>query len=178
MVNGWVAEGAWVHASKEFTDDTIGILGRALVPGEDVHRCCEISHHKIRSDKPDKSVGAVRAHHRGFPYDVTKGAINAMTRAMAIDLGSYGIRVNAVGPGVTHTYRTDAATDAETYRATADRIPLRRYGTVADIASVVAFLASSQAAYVTGQVIYVDGGITAQLSPSGTAALERDDAVE
>lgn len=111
------------------------------------------------------SVGAVRAHQRGLPYDVTKGAINAMTRAMAIDLAGYGIRVNAIGPGVTHTYRTEAETDAATYHAVAARIPLRRFGTVSDIGSMVAFLASTEASYITGQVIYVDGGITAQLSP-------------
>lgn len=113
------------------------------------------------------SVGALRAHHRGLPYDVTKGAINAMTRAMAIDLSRYGIRVNAIGPGVTHTHKTDAKIDASAYQATSARIPLGRFGTVADISSMVAFLASTEASYITGQVIYVDGGITAQLSPPG-----------
>ncbi len=121
------------------------------------------------------SVGALRAHHRGFPYDVTKGAMNAMTLAMAVDLGEYGIRVNAIGPGVTRTEQTDANGDEESRRTTEGRIPLRRSGTVHDTASMVAFLASSDASYVTGQVIYVDGGITAQLSPqaqvpSGEAA--------
>lgn len=119
------------------------------------------------------SVGAVRAHHRGFPYDVTKGAINAMTLAMAVDLGEYGIRVNAVGPGVTRTYLTEAMTTPAARRATEQGIPLRRSGTVADIGAMVAFLASSEASYVTGQVIYVDGGITAQLSPQGPGALEK-----
>ena len=110
------------------------------------------------------SVGAVRAHHRGLPYDITKGAIDAMTRAMAVDVGRYGIRVNAIGPGVTHTYRADAV-DPDQRRLIAARIPLQRYGTVDDIAATVAFLASDDAAYITGQTLYVDGGITAQLSP-------------
>ncbi len=113
------------------------------------------------------SVGAIRAHHRGLPYDVTKGAINAMTHAMAIDLGRYQIRVNAVGPGVTRTHRTKAQPDDPSYQATAGRIPLGRFGTVADIGAMVAFLASTEASYITGQVFYVDGGITAQLSPPG-----------
>lgn len=113
------------------------------------------------------SVGALRAHHRGLPYDVTKGAINAMTRAMAVDLGRYRIRVNAIGPGVTRTYRTKSQPGTAAYQAAAGRIPLQRFGTVADIGAMVAFLASAEASYITGQVFYVDGGITAQLSPPG-----------
>jgi 3-oxoacyl-[acyl-carrier protein] reductase len=112
------------------------------------------------------SVGALQAHHDGLPYDVTKGAINAMTRAMAIDLAEFNIRVNAVGPGVTRTYRTSPPDDPNIQKINS-RIPLGRFGTVSDISSMVAFLASSDASYITGQVIYVDGGITAQLSPSG-----------
>lgn len=118
------------------------------------------------------SVGALRAHHRGLPYDVTKGAINAMTLAMAVDLGEYGIRVNAIGPGVT--FKGDRPADEVERRITEGRIPLRRSGTVEDIAAMVAFLASPESSYVTGQVIYVDGGITAQLSPLGPGALEKD----
>ncbi len=118
------------------------------------------------------SVGAARAHHRGVPYDVTKGAVNAMTLAMAIDLGHHGIRVNAIAPGVTRTYRTEPHVGTATYRATESRIPLRRFGTVDDIAAAVAFLASDESSYITGQVIHVDGGITAQLSPPGPGALE------
>ena len=112
------------------------------------------------------SVGALRAHEIGLPYDVTKGAINAMTRAMAIDLSEYNIRVNAIAPGVTHTYRWPAV-DHPNAQAVVGRIPLRRFGTVADISAMAAFLASPEASYITGQIIYVDGGITAQLSPPG-----------
>jgi NAD(P)-dependent dehydrogenase (short-subunit alcohol dehydrogenase family) len=112
------------------------------------------------------SVGALRAHEIGLPYDATKGAINAMTRAMAIDLSEYNIRVNAIAPGVTHTYRWPAA-DHPSNHAFLGRIPLRRFGTVVDIGAMVAFLASPEASYITGQILYVDGGITAQLSPPG-----------
>lgn len=119
------------------------------------------------------SVGSIRAHHRAFPYDVTKGAIDAMTRAMAVELGASGIRVNAIGPGVTHSGRDPV--DGGSAKTTADRIPLGRAGTADDIAAVVAFLASDEAGYITGQVIYVDGGITAQLSPRGRDGLERSD---
>lgn len=112
------------------------------------------------------SVGAFRAHWNGFPYDVTKGAINAMTRAMAIDLAEYNIRVNAIGPGATRTYRTPPDDHPVVQRVSA-RIPLGRFGTAAEIGAMVAFLASPEAAYITGQVIYVDGGLTAQLTPKG-----------
>ncbi len=112
------------------------------------------------------SVGALRAHHRGFPYDVTKGAINAMTLAMAIDLAEHKIRVNAIGPGVTRTYRTPGD-DHPRVQEIVGRIPIQRMGTISDIGALVAFLASPEASYITGQVIYVDGGITAQLSPRG-----------
>lgn len=112
------------------------------------------------------SVGAFRAHWRGFPYDVTKGAINTMTRAMAIDLAEYGIRVNAIGPGATRTYRTPPD-DVLNRMGIPARIPLGRFGAVSELSSVVAFLASPEASYITGQVICVDGGLTAQLSPRG-----------
>ena len=117
------------------------------------------------------SVGADRAHQHGLPYDMTKGAINALTRAMAVDLGPLGIRVNAVGPGVTRTYRWPPEDPATGPPEIVTQIPLQRPGTVDDIASAVAFLASREAGYITGQVLYVDGGITAQLSPPGPLAL-------
>jgi 3-oxoacyl-[acyl-carrier protein] reductase len=110
------------------------------------------------------SVGAFRAHWYGLPYDVTKGAINAMTWAMAIDLAEYKIRVNAIGPGAIRTYRTPSD-DRPVVQRIAARIPLGRFGTTAELGSVVAFLASPEASYITGQVIYVDGGLTAQLTP-------------
>lgn len=114
------------------------------------------------------SVGGLRAHERGLPYDMTKGGIDAMTRAMAVDCARYGIRVNAVAPGAT---RAPEEAAGERVRASMEtisrRIPLGRYATPADIAAAVAFLASPDGAYITGQVIYVDGGITAQLSPPG-----------
>ncbi|MDX1415182.1 MAG: SDR family oxidoreductase [Candidatus Promineifilaceae bacterium] len=110
------------------------------------------------------SVGAQRAHWKGFPYDMTKGAINALTRAMAIDLAEYNIRVNAIGPGVT--YKANVA-DRPIHPEIIGRIPLQRAGTPEDTSALVAFLASTEASYITGQVIYIDGGITAQLSPPG-----------
>jgi len=108
------------------------------------------------------SVGGLRAHWRGLPYDVTKGAIDGMTRAMALELAAYGIRVNAVAPGATRTERTPTPEDPRV-QAINRRIPLGRFGLALEIGAAVAFLASPDAAYITGQVIYVDGGITVQL---------------
>lgn len=114
------------------------------------------------------SVGGLRAHEHGLPYDMTKGAIDAMTRAMAVDCARYGIRVNAVAPGATRG--PEEAQDErvrQSMETVSRRIPLGRFGTPAEMAALVAFLASPDGAYITGQVIYVDGGITAQLSPPG-----------
>ena len=103
------------------------------------------------------SVGGLRAHRGLAGYDASKGAIDSLTRSMALDLGPHGIRVNAVAPG---QIRDNA------YRKL-DGVPLGRCGTPEDIGAAVAFLASDAAAYITGQVIYVDGGLTAQLTPPG-----------
>ncbi len=112
------------------------------------------------------SVGGLRAHWRGLPYDITKGALDAMTRAMALELARYDIRVNAVAPGATLTERWPDP-ELPRMREVAERIPLKRFGQGLDIGAAVAFLASADGDYITGQVLYVDGGITAQLSPPG-----------
>jgi len=110
------------------------------------------------------SVGGLRAHWRGLPYDMTKGALDAMTRTMAIELASHGIRVNAIAPGATYV-RADVV-PAELDRKTIDRIPMGRLGLPLDIGAAAAFLVSDDASYIAGQVLYVDGGMTAQLSPA------------
>jgi NAD(P)-dependent dehydrogenase (short-subunit alcohol dehydrogenase family) len=105
------------------------------------------------------SSGGARAAHRGMvAYDASKGGVEAMTRAMALDLGPYGIRVNALAPGsvdVRGFTPEEAAERGET-------IPLGRVGTPEDMAGVALFLASDDARYVTGVAISVDGGLIAQ----------------
>jgi len=107
------------------------------------------------------SVAAARAFRGYAAYVASKGAIDALTRALALDLAAYNIRVNAVGPGMVATeawQRLDA--DEITRRRTV--VPLQREGQPADIAGAVAFLVSPDAAYITGQTLYVDGGMLAQ----------------
>ncbi|MGV9413926.1 3-oxoacyl-ACP reductase FabG [Nocardia sp. NPDC003693] len=97
-------------------------------------------------------------------YSAAKMGIQGFTRTLAIELGPYGINVNAVAPGFIVTDMTDATAarvgvDPEVFRAQAAEItPLRRVGKPEDIANVVSFLVSADASFVTGQTIYVDGG--------------------
>jgi 3-oxoacyl-[acyl-carrier protein] reductase len=91
-------------------------------------------------------------------YAASKGGVVAFTKAVARELASRGVTVNAVAPGFIQTDMT-AALPEKAADELSSRIPLGRLGDVADIAGVVAFLASTEAGYVTGQVITVDGGM-------------------
>ncbi|MGZ0229156.1 MAG: SDR family NAD(P)-dependent oxidoreductase [Acidimicrobiales bacterium] len=104
------------------------------------------------------SGGATRAHRQFTAYDATKGGIEALTRAMAIDLGPYGVRVNALMPG---SVDTSGRTLDELVANGAD-IPLERQGTAVDLAGPAVFLASADAGYVTGDILRVDGGLLSQ----------------
>ena len=107
------------------------------------------------------SSAAARMHSAGTGiYPTTKNGIEAMTIQLAVELGPKGIRVNAVAPGSILTEAT-AAMLSESDRADRERtIPAGRMGRPSDIADVIAYLASNAADYVTGQVLYVDGGLT------------------
>lgn len=111
------------------------------------------------------SIGARRAHADTIAYDATKGALEAMTRALAVQLAPHRIRVNAVAPALVATDRYTALPAAQR-AARAAPVPLGRAATLDEIAAVVAFLASDEAAYVTGQVLAVDGGQSVQASPA------------
>ena len=104
------------------------------------------------------SGGATRAHRSFTAYDATKGGIEALTRAMAIDLAGYGIRVNALMPG-----SIDTASQGDEYRQKSGvNIPLGTVGEPEDMTGAALFLASNDASYITGDVIKVDGGMLAQ----------------
>ncbi len=104
------------------------------------------------------SGGATRAHRSFTAYDATKGGIEALTRAMALDLGPYNIRVNALMPGSIDTHGLDLA--QRTLRG--ENVPLGRIGEPFDMTGAALFLASDDAAYITGDIIKVDGGMLAQ----------------
>lgn len=105
------------------------------------------------------SVNALITIPNQIPYAVSKGALNQLTKVTAISLSKHNIRVNGVGPGTIDTAIAAAVIpDAEAERRVMSRTPLGRRGHVSEIASVVAFLASDDASYITGQTIYPDGG--------------------
>src|SRR5262245_6860353 len=92
-------------------------------------------------------------------YSASKAAIHALTCAMATELGSSGIRVNAVCPGIVDTFRMDDVPRGEPWAALIERqVPLRRAGTGTDIAWIVLYLGSDQGSWITGQLYTVDGG--------------------
>ncbi|MDX2245025.1 MAG: glucose 1-dehydrogenase [Leptolyngbyaceae cyanobacterium bins.302] len=94
-------------------------------------------------------------------YSISKGGMGNMTKTLALEYAKYGIRVNAIAPGATVTPINEAWTEDPAKQAEVERhIPMRRAGTSAEMAAAVAFLASEEAAYITGQTLYIDGGLT------------------
>jgi len=91
-------------------------------------------------------------------YSASKGGIIAFTKALSKELASFGIRVNAVAPGATETEMT-ASLDEKTKQRLLGNIPLGRFGRPEEVASVVKFLASDDASYITGETICVSGGL-------------------
>ena len=104
------------------------------------------------------SGGATRAHRGMVAYDASKGGSEALTRALALDLAPYGVRVVAIAPGLIR----HQGQSADAVRTAASTVPLARMGEPDDIAAAAAFLASDDAAYITGATIVVDGGLLVQ----------------
>ena len=97
-------------------------------------------------------------------YPASKAAVLALTRQMAIEWGPFGVRANAVGPGLVPTEGTGNVYDDPAVRvARSSAVPLRRLARPEDIANTVAFFASDDSSYVNGQVVFVDGGLTENL---------------
>ncbi|HMP03076.1 MAG TPA: 3-oxoacyl-ACP reductase family protein [Gemmatales bacterium] len=105
------------------------------------------------------SVAADRVNRGQANYVASKGAINALTKAMAVELASRGVLINAIAPGFIETDMSEAVRNVagDTIKKL---IPVRRFGKPEDIAKVAVFLASDDSSYVTGQVLTVDGGLS------------------
>lgn len=102
------------------------------------------------------SIVSISGQASGVAYPVSKFAVNGMTISLARELGPYGIRVNAVAPGITETDMMKAV-PKDVIEPLIAQIPLRRLGQPRDIANAFAFLASDEASYITGTILNVDG---------------------
>ena len=110
------------------------------------------------------SVTAQYGTQMGTPYSASKAAILGITRSLAMELAPWSIRVNAVAPGVVNTEMVSGLNDLEK-ESCARSIPLGRLGEAADIANAMLFLASDDAAYITGATLNVDGGYRPSFVP-------------
>jgi len=122
--------------------------------------------HFLAEEKPGSIVN-ISSVHQLIPkpdylgYSVSKGGMQNLTRTLALEYAGRGIRVNGVGPGATITPINRAWIEDPAKKAQVEEhIPMRRAGTADEMAGVTAFLASDDAAYITGQTIFVDGGLT------------------
>jgi glucose 1-dehydrogenase len=122
--------------------------------------------HFLAEEKPGSIVNISSVHQRipkpnYLGYSVSKGGMQNLTTTLALEYAAAGIRVNAIGPGATVTPINRAWIDDPAKAAqVTSHIPIPRAGSADEMAGVAAFLASDDAAYITGQTIYVDGGLT------------------
>ncbi|HUR47315.1 MAG TPA: glucose 1-dehydrogenase [Candidatus Saccharimonadales bacterium] len=122
--------------------------------------------HLKESKRPGKVINMSSVHEdlpfpNFTPYCASKGGLKMMTRNLAIELAPYGITVNSIAPGAIETpINSKLLNDPAKLKALLEQIPLKRLGKTTDVAGVAAFLASSDADYMTGSSVFVDGGLT------------------
>jgi glucose 1-dehydrogenase len=126
----------------------------------------EAIQHFLAAGKPGVIINVSSVHQiipkpRFLSYSMSKGAMQNLTQTLALEYAERGIRVNGIGPGATVTPINRAWIDDPDKRAEVEsHIPMRRAGTAEEMAAVTVFLCSDEAAYITGQTLFVDGGLT------------------
>jgi NAD(P)-dependent dehydrogenase (short-subunit alcohol dehydrogenase family) len=127
----------------------------------------EMGKYLIEAKRPGAVISLASTHGAiGFQgasaYGIAKAGVSHMSRMLAIEWAPHDIRVNAVAPGTTPTEtRAPSLADPKRREVMISRIPLKRFAEVAEVAGAIRYLASPQAAYITGQTLLVDGGLTA-----------------
>ena len=123
---------------------------------------------QISNDQNNSSIicigssNSLAAEKNSVMYDTSKGAVLMMVKSMAVSLASKNIRVNGIGPGILETPLTsEGLNKGNNKKVISSQIPLGRIGEPSDIGGAAVFLASEEAKYITGQMLYVDGGILA-----------------
>ncbi|MFF0149229.1 3-oxoacyl-[acyl-carrier-protein] reductase [Amycolatopsis sulphurea] len=183
-----VTDGQAVHAWVRATHDALGPIGAVvtsagvtrdgalvLMPDEDwrhvlgtnldgMYHVCRAAIFEMMKAKSGvivnlSSVAGVQGHARQTNYAAAKAGIIGFTRSLAKEAGPYGIRANAVAPGFIDTDMT-AALPGKLAEDAVKRIALRRMGQAGEVADLVSFLVSGRAAYITGTVVEIDGGIS------------------
>jgi NAD(P)-dependent dehydrogenase (short-subunit alcohol dehydrogenase family) len=153
------------EASESITDERwSGLLAVHL---DGTMRCCRAAHPALRASPAPaivsiSSVAATVGIPKRASYSAAKGAIESLTRVLAVEWAEAGIRVNAVAPGYTMTKRMEGtiASGLLDESQVTRLIPLGRFARPEEIADAVRYLASEGASYITGQTLYVDGGTT------------------
>jgi gluconate 5-dehydrogenase len=148
-------EDAW-HALMKTNVDSVFYVGQAvakcMIPrgrGKIINIC------SVQSELGRPSIA---------PYTASKGAVKMLTKGMAIDWGKHGLQVNGLGPGYFKTELNRALVDDKAFSDwLIGRTPSRRWGDLEDLVGAAIFLASDASNFVNGQIIYVDGGVTASL---------------
>jgi len=148
-------EDAW-HALMKTNVDSVFYVGQAvakrMIPrgrGKIINIC------SVQSELGRPSIA---------PYTATKGAVKMLTKGMAIDWGKHGLQINGIGPGYFKTELNQALVEDKAFSDwLIGRTPSRRWGELEDVVGAAIFLASDASKFVNGQIIYVDGGVTASL---------------
>ncbi len=109
------------------------------------------------------SNSSIQASGRGVVYNVTKASVNIMTKALALDWAPYNVCVNALAPGYYETPMTEIETsDTELYQIGKDIVPMGKWGDLRELGVLAVYLASPASDYMTGQILFMDGGLTAK----------------